>query len=51
VFDDHERGPSEDLALQFEAVSGMPEEERHIIKALPGEMILKYQTKQITERS
>lgn len=50
VFDDHERGPSDDLALQFEAVSSMPEEERRIIKALLDGMILKYQAKQITER-
>ena len=50
VCDEHERGPSDDLALQFEAVSGMPEEERRIIKALLNGMILKYQTKQITER-
>ncbi|MCD1126532.1 hypothetical protein LPW36_11075 [Jinshanibacter sp. LJY008] len=50
VFDEHERGPSDDLALQFEAVSGMPEEERRIIKALLDRMILKYQAKQITER-
>ncbi|MFP1825706.1 helix-turn-helix domain-containing protein [Lonsdalea quercina] len=44
------RGPSDDLALQFEAVSGMPDEERRIIKALLDGMILKYQAKQITER-
>ncbi|WP_368073418.1 helix-turn-helix domain-containing protein [Lonsdalea iberica] len=44
------RGPSDDLALQFEAVSGVPEEERRIIKALLDGMILKYQAKQITER-
>ena len=50
VFDEHERGPSDDLALQFEAVSGIPEEERRIIKALLDGMILKYQAKQITER-
>jgi len=50
VFEEHERGPSDDLALQFEAVSGMPEEERRIIKALLDGMILKYQAKQITER-
>ncbi|MCL1028520.1 hypothetical protein KAJ71_05650 [Serratia sp. arafor3] len=40
VFDEHERGPSDDLALQFEAVSGMPEEECQIIKALLDRMIL-----------
>jgi transcriptional regulator with XRE-family HTH domain len=47
VFDDNERGPSKDLALQFEAISHMPEEERRIIKALLEGMIVKYQTQQI----
>lgn len=47
VFDENERGPSEDLALQFEAVSHMPDEERRIIKALLDGMIVKYQTQQI----
>lgn len=47
VFDETERGPSDDLRLQFEAVSHMPEEERHIVKALLEGMILKYQTKQM----
>ncbi len=51
VFDERERGPSDDMSLQFEAVSAMPEEERKIIKALLDGMILKYQAKQITERS
>jgi transcriptional regulator with XRE-family HTH domain len=47
VFDEAERGPSDDLALQFEAVSHMPDEERRIIKALLDGMIIKYQTKQM----
>lgn len=47
VFDEAERGPSADLALQFEAVSHMPDEERRIIKALLDGMIVKYQTQQI----
>jgi transcriptional regulator with XRE-family HTH domain len=47
VFDETERGPSEDMALQFEAVSHMPDEERRIIKALLDGMIVKYQTQQI----
>jgi transcriptional regulator with XRE-family HTH domain len=47
VFDDGDRGPSDDLALQFEAVSHMPDEERRIIKALLDGMIVKYQTRQI----
>jgi transcriptional regulator with XRE-family HTH domain len=50
VFDEHERGSSDELALQFEAVSRMPEEERHIIGALLDGMILRYRAKQITER-
>lgn len=47
LFDESERGPSADLALQFEAVSHMPEQERSIIKALLDGMIVKYQTQQI----
>lgn len=47
LFDESERGPSADLALQFEAVSHMPEQERSIIKALLEGMIVKYQTQQI----
>jgi len=50
VFDEHERGPSDELALQFEAVSRMPEEERRIIGALLDGMILRYRARQITER-
>ena len=45
VFDESERGPSEDLALQFEAVSHMSAEERNIIKALLDGMILKHQAR------
>lgn len=47
LFEEGERGPSDDLRLQFEAVSRMPEEERHIVKALLEGMILKYQTRQL----
>ncbi|XZG71322.1 hypothetical protein ACTSKR_05520 [Chitinibacteraceae bacterium HSL-7] len=47
LFEEGERGPSDDLRLQFEAVSHMPEEERHIVKALLEGRILKYQTKQM----
>lgn len=47
VFDESERGPSDELALQFEAVSHMPEEERRIIKALLDGMIMKYQTRKM----
>ena len=47
VFEEGERGPSDDLILQFEAVSHMPEEERRIIKALLEGMIMKYQTRKM----
>jgi transcriptional regulator with XRE-family HTH domain len=47
VFEETERGPSDDLALQFEAVSHMPEDERRIIKALLDGMIMKYQTRKM----
>lgn len=45
VFDETERGPSDDLALQFEAVSHMPDDERSVIKALLDGMILKHQAR------
>jgi transcriptional regulator with XRE-family HTH domain len=47
VFEEGERGPSDELRLQFEAVSHMPEDERRIVKALLEGMIMKFQTKQM----
>lgn len=47
LFDEHARGPSDDLRLQFEAVSQFLEEERKIVKALLEGMIIKFQTKQM----
>lgn len=47
VFDEAERSPSDDLLLQFEAVSHMPDDERRIIKALLDGMIMKYQTRKM----
>jgi transcriptional regulator with XRE-family HTH domain len=47
VFNEADRGPSAELALQFEAVSNMPDAERNVIKALLEGMIVNYQTKQI----
>ncbi|WP_017324968.1 helix-turn-helix domain-containing protein [Synechococcus sp. PCC 7336] len=49
VFDDDERGPEDELKLQFEAVSQMPEEEKKIIRALLDGMIIKYQTSQMVK--
>ena len=47
VFDTSERGPDDDLKLQFEAISRMSDEEKVIIKSLLEGMILKHQTKQM----
>ncbi len=47
LFDEHERGPSDDLRLQFKAVSQSPEEKRRIVKALLQGMSIKFQTKQM----
>jgi transcriptional regulator with XRE-family HTH domain len=45
LFDDTERGPGEDLRLQFDVISHMDEEEQRVISELIDGMILKYQTR------
>jgi transcriptional regulator with XRE-family HTH domain len=45
IFGENERGPSDDLKLQFEAVSRFPEEEKRIVKAVLEGMILKHEAK------
>ena len=45
VFDKDERGPDDDLRLQFEAISRMSKEEKKIIKALLEGMILKHEAR------
>lgn len=45
LFDPAERGPSDDLRLQFEAVARMSEEERRIVKVLLEGMILKHEAR------
>lgn len=47
LFEDAERGPDEDLKLQFEAVSRMSASEKKIVKALLEGMILKHETKRM----
>lgn len=47
LFDHDERGPEDELRLQFEAITKMSSEEKHIIKALLEGMIIKHQTRQI----
>ena len=43
LFDDAERGPDEDLKLQFEAVAAMPPAEKQMAKALLEALIVKHQ--------
>ncbi len=51
VFDKDERGPDDDLRLQFEAVSRFDAEEKKIVKALLEGMILKHEAKRIAQIS
>lgn len=43
IFDKDERGPDDDLRLQFEAISRMSKEEKRVIKAVLDGMILKHE--------
>src|SRR6202012_3100893 len=47
VFDEAERGPTDEFRLQFEAVSQLPEEDRRVVKALLDGMIVKHQAKRM----
>jgi transcriptional regulator with XRE-family HTH domain len=51
VFDVAERGPDDDLRLQFEAISRFEPDEKKIIKALLEGMILKHETKRVAHIS
>lgn len=45
VFDDRERGPSDELRLRFELIQQMSEDDQKAIKSVLDGMILKHQTK------
>lgn len=45
VFGEEERGPSDDLKLQFEALSQFDEEDRKVAKAVLESLILKHNAK------
>lgn len=45
VFGDDQRGPIDDLRLQFEALSQFDEEDKKIAKALMESLILKHNAK------
>ena len=50
IFDDDERGPSDDLRLQFEAVSSMSDDEKRIIASLIDAYIKKHQIESVLAR-
>jgi len=45
LFEEHERGPSDDLALQLESINQMPENEQLVIREVLESLIIKYQTR------
>jgi hypothetical protein len=45
LFETHERVPADDLALQFEAISQMQENEQLVIREVLESLIIKYQTR------
>jgi len=45
IFDENERGPQDDLRLQFEAVSKFTSEEKRVIKSVLEGLILKHEAK------
>ena len=45
AFDEGERGPGTELALQFEAVSQLPPSEQQVIQEVLDSLIIKYQTR------
>lgn len=45
VFDQDERDPTDELRLQFEAVSQLPPEEQSVVKEVLESLIIKYQAR------
>ncbi len=45
MFEESERGPDEELRLQFEAISRFDPEEKKIVRALLDSLILKHEAK------
>ena len=50
IFDDNERGPSDDLKLQFEAISAFDEEDKAVARTLLESLILRHQSKRWIRR-
>lgn len=49
LFEEDERGPSDDLKLQFEAVAAFDPEDRKVAKAVLDGLILKHQAKRLAQ--
>ncbi len=45
LFEEHERGPNDDLSLQFEAVSQMSDDEQSIVREVLEGLIIKHQSR------
>ena len=45
LFEEQERKPADELALQFEAVSQLPPEEQSVVKEVLDSLIIKYQAR------
>ena len=45
LFDEHERGPNGDLALQLEAIDQMPDDEQMVIREVLESLLIKYQSR------
>ena len=51
LFDDHERDPAHDLALQFEAGNQFSEEEKFVVRESLEGLILKHEARRWNNRS
>lgn len=51
LFDEHERGPGDDLTLEFEAVREFSAEEKQIVRELLEGLILKHQARRWSART
>lgn len=45
LFDEHERVPTDELSLQFEAISQLREEEQSVVREVLESLIIKYQAR------
>lgn len=45
LFEEHERGPRDELALQFEAVNDLKPDEQAVVKEVLESLIIRYQTR------